>query len=283
MSRVPVRRTCKLYINGGFVRSESGRIVESVSSATGGFVANVSSASRKDARDAVVAARAAQPRWAGVAAQLRGQVLYRVAEMLEGRRGQFIAELVDADGTTVDEAARQVDDSVDRLVWYAGWADKLTQVHGSVNQVNGPFLNHSAPEPVGVTATAPCGPTLLGLVDAVGATIVSGNTMVVAVNATAAVPAATFAEVLATSDLPGGVVNILSGQPGELLAVLSGHYDVNAVDVSGLGRADAQRCALEATSNLKRVLNTCSDVNDASLRRMCSLVETKTMWHPLGL
>ncbi|MDM4722446.1 aldehyde dehydrogenase family protein [Micromonospora sp. WMMA1363] len=271
--RVAVRKTYKLFIGGKFPRSESGRsyIVQS---------ANVSLASRKDARDAVVAARAAGPGWAGATAYNRGQILYRVAEMLEGRREQFVALGVSGD---------EVDAAIDRWVWYAGWSDKLPQVCGGANPVAGPYLNLSTPEPTGVVAVvAPAAPALLGLVSVIAPAIVSGNTAVVVASPAAPLAAVTLAEVLATSDLPGGVVNILTGRLAETVPTLASHMDVNAIDLTGVADADlAADLEVRAAANLKRVLRPAPAdhdwLADPAITRMTSLLETKTVWHPKGI
>ena len=214
MSRLDVRKTYKLYVGGAFPRSESGRSYE-VTDAKGRFLANAALASRKDARDAVVAARKAFPGWSGATAYNRGQVLYRVAEVMEGRRDQFAAEVAAAEGRTAARARSAVEAAIDRLVWYAGWSDKVAQVAGSANPVAGPFFNFSVPEPTGVVAVvAPQRSALLGLVSVVAPVIVTGNTAVVLASQTMPLPAVTFGEVLATSDVPGGVVNILTGRVG---------------------------------------------------------------------
>src|SRR5580658_6983233 len=253
-SRLAVRKTYKLYIGGAFPRSESGRSYI-VSGPHGNPLANAALASRKDLRDAVVAARKAQPGWAAATAYLRGQVLYRVAEMLEGRRAQFIEALVAGEGLTAEAASSSVDASVDRVVWYAGWADKLTQVAGSANPVAGPYFNFSIPEPTGVVGVlAPQASSLLGLVSVLAPVITSGNTAVVIASEAHPLVSLELAEVLATSDLPGGVVNILTGRTAELAPVLAAHRDVDAIDLAGaLDGLDAQ---LEeaAANNVKRVL-----------------------------
>ncbi|MBQ1013123.1 aldehyde dehydrogenase family protein [Micromonospora sp. M51] len=271
--RVAVRKTYKLFIGGKFPRSESGRsyLVQS---------SNVSLASRKDARDAVVAARAAVKGWAGATAYNRGQILYRAAEMLEGRREQFVALGIPGD---------EVDAAVDRWVWYAGWADKLAQVYGGANPVAGPYFNISAPEPTGVVAVvAPERPALLGLVSVIAPAIVTGNTVVVAASPSEPLAAVTLAEVLATSDLPGGVVNILTGAITETAPTLAAHMDVNAIDLTGVTDASlATDLEVKAAENLKRVLRPASGAAewfaDPGLARMTALLETKTVWHPKGV
>ncbi|BCJ66358.1 aldehyde dehydrogenase family protein [Polymorphospora rubra] len=271
--RVAVRKTYKLFVGGKFPRSESGRsyLVQD---------SNVALASRKDARDAVVAARAAVKGWSGATAYNRGQILYRIAEMLEGRRDQFVGLGLPAD---------EVDEAIDRWVWYAGWADKIAQVHGGANPVAGPYFNLSAPEPTGVVAVvAPSTPALLGLVSVVAPAIVTGNTVVLLAAEEQPLAAVTLAEVLATSDLPGGVVNILTGRVAETAPWLAAHLDVNAVDLTGVTdpgfAADLERAA---AGNLKRVVRppaTAPDWSaDPGVHRMTAFLETKTVWHPRGI
>ena len=284
--RLAVRKTYKLFIGGAFPRSESGRSYV-VTDAKGRFVANASRASRKDARDAVVAARKAFPGWSGRTAYNRGQILYRVAEMLEGRRAQFADELR-ATGLSKPQAAAETDAAVDRWVWYAGWADKLAAVAGSANPVSGPFFNFSTPEPTGVVALVAPDSPLLGLVSAVAPAIVSGNTAVVVASEPAPLPAVTLAEVLATSDLPGGVVNILTGHRAEIAPWLAAHMDVNAIDLTGAAPEDVPDLEDKAAENLKRVLRPDgSDRTDWTAEpgtaRMTAFLETKTVWHPVGV
>ncbi|MEO3889565.1 aldehyde dehydrogenase family protein [Nonomuraea sp. B5E05] len=281
MSRLSVRKTYKLYIGGAFPRSESGRSYP-VTSAKGDFLANASRASRKDARDAVVAARKAFPGWSSATPYNRGQILYRVAEMLEGRRGQFVEEL----GGGKRAAAERVDATVDRLVWYAGWSDKIAAVHGAANPVAGPYFNLSSPEPTGVVAVVAPADPLLGLVSVVAPVIVTGNTCVVVASEPSPLAAITLAEVLATSDLPGGVVNILTGSQAELAPWLAAHMDVNGLDLTGVDDADlALRCEQAAAENLKRVLRPAPEewTADPGLGRMTRFLETKTVWHPIGI
>ncbi|MFS2293651.1 MAG: aldehyde dehydrogenase family protein [Actinomadura sp.] len=283
-ARLAVRKTYKLFIGGAFPRSESGRSYV-VTDAKGRFVANASRASRKDARDAVAAARKAFPGWSGRTAYNRGQILYRVAEMLEGRRDQFAAELRDA-GRGKAQAGAEVDAAVDRWVWYAGWADKIAAVAGSANPVSGPFFNFSTPEPTGVVAVVAPDSPLLGLVSAVAPAIVSGNTAVVVASEPAPLPAITLAEVLATSDLPGGVINILTGRRAELAPWLAGHMDVNAIDLTGVAPGDVADLESRAAGNLKRVLRPDGEENwsaEPGTARMTAFLETKTVWHPMGV
>jgi acyl-CoA reductase-like NAD-dependent aldehyde dehydrogenase len=280
--RIGVAKTYKLYIGGAFPRSESGRSYI-VNAPDGSFVANAARASRKDVRDAVVAARKAFPGWAGATAYNRGQVLYRVAEMLEGRREQFTDE-VRASGVDREPAAAEVAAAIDRWVWFAGWADKIAQVTGSSNAVAGPYFNFTVPEPTGVVAViAPHDSSLLGLVDAVAATIVSGNTVVVVASEHRPLPAITLGEVLATSDVPGGVVNILTGLTAELAPVLAAHMDVNAIDLTGAPSESTSDLQRAAADNVKRVLPGTGVAAAPSPDRMLALTELKTVWHPVGL
>jgi len=289
MTRVDVRKTYKLFIGGEFPRSESGHsyVVHDVK---GRFVANAALASRKDAREAVSAARKAFPGWSGRTAYNRGQVLYRVAEVMEDRRPQFVAAVRQSEGLGAAAAGRALDVSIDRLVWYAGWADKLTQVVGNANPVAGPFFNLSTPEPTGVVAViAPQESSLLGLVSVVAPVLVGGNTVVVASSVDRPLPAVTLAEVLATSDVPGGVVNILTGSLERTAETLASHMDVNAIDLTGLAGDQPRATALEteAAANLKRVRRPPAVEPDWSLEpgldRMTGFLETKTVWHPIGV
>jgi acyl-CoA reductase-like NAD-dependent aldehyde dehydrogenase len=289
VTRVDVRKTYKLFIGGDFPRSESGHSYV-VHDARGRFVANAALASRKDARDAVTAARKAFPGWSGRTAYNRGQVLYRVAEVMEDRRPQFVDAVRQSEGGTAAAAAKVVDAAIDRLVWYAGWADKLTQVVGNANPVAGPFFNLSTPEPTGVVAVvAPTGSSLLGLVSVVAPVVVSGNTVVVAASPDRPLPAVTFAEVLATSDVPGGVINVLTGSFAQTVPTLSSHMDVNAIDLTGLAGdpEQAQACEVAAADNLKRVRRAPDAepdwTDDPGTDRMTAFLETKTVWHPIGI
>ena len=295
MSRVDVRKTYKLFIGGAFPRSESGRSYEvyAAPAQTGSsaptqsrFLANAAQASRKDARNAVVAARKAVSGWAGATAYNRGQVLYRVAEVMESRREQLIAEVRAGEGLTAARGAGVVDAAIDRWVWYAGWTDKIAQVTGNVNPVAGPYFNISAPEPTGVVAVvAPQGDSLLGLVSVVAPVVATGNTCVVVASQGHPLPAITLAECLATSDVPGGVVNILTGDPAETAPWLASHLDVNAIDLTGAGDLDWAALEAEAAGNLKRVRRP-SPGEDLTatppLSRMTDFLETKTVWHPKG-
>jgi acyl-CoA reductase-like NAD-dependent aldehyde dehydrogenase len=284
--RLAIRKTYKLYVGGAFPRSESGRTYE-VASADGRFLANAALASRKDARDAVVAARKAFPGWSRATAYNRGQILYRVAEMLEGRRAQFVDEVAAAQDLSPADAGTEVDAAVDRWVWYAGWSDKVAQVRGGSNPVAGPYFDFSVPEPSGVVAiVAPASP-LLGLVSVLAPAVVTGNTVVVVADERAPLPAVSLTEVLATSDLPGGVVNLLTGRAAEIAPWLASHMDVNAVDLAGVtDRELATQLEVAAAENLKRVVRPPSSEPDwradPGLDRMLAFLETKTVWHPVG-
>lgn len=283
MSRTDVRKTYKLYIGGAFPRSESGRTYL-VNDASGRLLANAAKASRKDARDAVVAARKAFGGWSGRTAYNRGQVVYRVAEVLESRRAQFEAELA-AGGSSAAQARAEVDAAIDRLVWYAGWSDKIAQVDGSANPVAGPYFNLSSPEPAGVVAVIAPASALLGLVSVVAPLIAVGNTCVVIASEVVPLVAITFAEVLATSDVPGGVVNILTGEVAEIAPWLASHMDVNGLDLTGVTDADLARdLEVAAADNLKLVRRAGVENLDDSpaLDRMTRFMEIKTVWHPMG-
>jgi acyl-CoA reductase-like NAD-dependent aldehyde dehydrogenase len=288
-SRLDVRKTYKLYVGGAFPRSESGRSYV-VHDSRGRFLANAAAASRKDARDAVQAARKAFGGWSGATAYNRGQVLYRVAEVMEGRHDQFVEEVAASEGITRPRAQRSVSAAIDRLVWYAGWADKLAQVVGATNPVAGPYFDFSVPEPTGVVAVlAPQKSSLLGLVSVVAPVVVSGNTAVVASSRDRPLPAITLCEVLATSDVPGGVVNMLTGSLADTAPTLASHMDVNAIDLTGAAGDDEHATALEvaAVDNLKRVLRAPASEPDwtqsPGLDRMRRFLEMKTVWHPIGV
>ncbi|WP_413799720.1 aldehyde dehydrogenase family protein [Streptomyces iranensis] len=283
-NRLSVLKTYKLFVGGKFPRSESGRVYE-VTDAKGKWLANAPLASRKDARDAVVAARKAFGGWSGATAYNRGQILYRVAEMLEGRRDQFVHEVADAEGVSKSKATARVDAAIDRWVWYAGWSDKTAQIAGSANPVAGPYFNLSSPEPTGVVALlAPRDSSFLGLVSVIAPAIVTGNTTVVIAAEGAPLPALSLAEVLATSDLPGGVVNVLSGRTAEIAAPLAAHQDVNAIDLAGADPELATELEKAAAENLKRVLRPqpVDWTADPGTGRLLTFLETKTVWHPMG-
>jgi acyl-CoA reductase-like NAD-dependent aldehyde dehydrogenase len=286
--RIDVRKTYKLFVGGAFPRSESGRSYE-VADSKGAFVANAAMASRKDARDAVTAARKAFPGWSAATAYNRGQVLYRVAELLEGRRSQFVDEVALGEGVSRSKAEGIVDAAVDRWVWYAGWSDKVAQVAGSANQVAGPYFDFSIPEPTGVVAVlAPQDSSLLGLVSVVAPAIVTGNTVVVLASEQRPLPAVTLSEVLATSDVPGGVVNVLTGRPAEVAPWLASHMDVNAIDLVGAADGDVVDLQVAAADNLKRVVRVDRVIATdwaatPDLTRLRAFLETKTVWHPIGV
>jgi len=280
MSNIDVKRTAKLFIGGAFPRSESGRTYEAKDK-NKNFVANVALASRKDGRDAVVAARSAFDKWAEATAYNRAQVLYRVSEIMQGRREQFVQEL-SLWSKTKKQAENEVDEAINLMVWFAGWADKIAMVTGSTNPVAGPFFDFSIPEPTGVVAAiAPDKSPLLGLVETIASIVVSGNAVIVIASETQPLPAISLAEVLATSDVPGGVVNILTGSYKEIAPWLASHQDVNAIDLSGVeSKAIALELEKEAAINLKRVLRPNTKMD--GLTRIKTFLETKTVWHPRG-
>ncbi len=283
-ARLAVRKTYKLYIGGAFPRSESGRSYV-VTDHKGRFLANAAMGSRKDARDAVAAARKAFAGWSGATAYNRGQVLYRVAELLEGRRAQFAAEVRAAEGVGSRQAETLVDAAIDRWVWYAGWADKIAQVRGAANPVAGPYFNFSLPEPTGVVAViAPQASGLLGFSSVVAPAVVSGNTVVALASERYPLPAVSLSEVLATSDVPAGVINVLTGHTAEIAPWLASHMDVNAIDLSGAPDPLADDLAVAAADNLKRVVRVADQdwTLTPRLDRMLAYTETKTVWHPAG-
>jgi acyl-CoA reductase-like NAD-dependent aldehyde dehydrogenase len=292
-SRISVRKTYKLYVAGEFPRSESGRSYV-VNGADGAPLANAVRGSRKDLRDAVRSARGAFAGWSGRTAMNRGQVLYRVAELMEGRRDQFEAEVGAAEGLTAAGAREQVDRSIDRCVWYAGWADKITQVLGTVNPVAASYFDFTIPEPTGVVGVvAPEGSSLLGLVSRLAPVVVSGNTAVVLASESRPLPAVTLGEVLANSDVPAGVINVLTGSRRELVPWLAAHMDVNGLDAWGVPvdlRAAAEMAAVE---NVKRVSRPPRGdperfdwLDDRRAQRpewISAFLEMKTVWHPIGV
>jgi acyl-CoA reductase-like NAD-dependent aldehyde dehydrogenase len=278
-NRIDVKKTYKLFINGAFPRSESGRTYE-IKNAKGVFIANPCLASRKDLKDAVVAARAAQPGWNKASAYNKGQILYRIAEILEGRRAQFVDEIVVVTGATKSKAEKEVTDSVDRLVWYAGWSDKISSLSGALNPVAGPYYNFTVPESMGVIAAiAPEAPSLLGLIDAIAPIIVGGNTVVVLASTKAPLSAMSFAEVIATSDVPAGVVNILSGKKDEIAPWMASHMDIDGFDISGLTAKSHGAIRIAGAENLKRIYS----FKSADPGRILAFLENKTVWHPIGL
>jgi acyl-CoA reductase-like NAD-dependent aldehyde dehydrogenase len=278
LSRLEVKKTYKLYINGAFPRSESGRIYE-VTDVKGNFVANPVLASRKDLRDAVVAARAAQLGWAKATAYNRGQILYRIAEMLEGRADQIAAEISVTTGATQKKAHEQLMAAIDRWVWYAGWSDKLAAAFGSTNPVAGPYYNFTIPEAQGVIAVAPKD-EFLAFIDSIAPVITSGNSVIALVPGASAVPAMTFAEVLATSDLPHGVINILTGSHDELAPWAASHMDIDGMDISGIDKKKRTALKEAGAENLKRIHH----FDDAQTpTRIYAFMEAKTVWHPIGV
>ena len=272
--RVDVKKTYKLFINGAFARSESGRVFE-VTAKNGDFIANPALASRKDLRDAVTAARAVQSGWAKATAYNRGQILYRVADMLEGRAEQFESEIALTSQITAAKAKAQVTDAIDRWVWYAGWSDKLQAVSGATNPVSGPFFNFSISEPQGVIAIA-SDVSFIDFIDAIAAAVVSGNTTLVLVPGSLAVPAMTFAEVLATSDLPAGVINILTGSLDELAPWAASHMDIDGFDISGVNKKKHGELKVAGAENLKRIH---AFSTGQSPSRVLAFMESKTVWH----
>ena len=285
-TRVTVRRTPKLFIGGAFPRSESGRSY-AVTAGDGTFLAQAAQASRKDARDAVEAARKAQPGWAGATAYNRGQILYRAAELLEGRSDQLTAEVAAGEGLDDDAAAAQVAASVDRLVWYAGWSDKITVVDGSQNPVAGPYFSFTTPEPTGVVAAfAPERPSLLGLVSVIAPIVVTGNTVVCVTSFAHPLPAVSLAEILGTSDVPGGVVNLLTGDRDELAPRLASHRGVDALDLAGFAGDDTtahEEAAADSVTRVRRAGPPDEDwTTEPDPRRMLDFTEAKTVWHPIG-
>ena len=284
--RLAVRKTYKLYVNGAFPRSESGRSYE-VTDTKGRFLANAALASRKDARDAVVAARGAFAKWSGATAYNRGQVLYRVAEVMEGRHAQFVDEVAAGEGVSTARARASVDAAIDRWVWYAGWTDKLAAVLGGANPVAGPYFDFSLPEASGVVAVlAPQRSSLLGLVSVLAPVLAGGNTAVVVTSHDRPLPAVTLGEVLATSDVPGGVVNLLTGAAEEIGPWLAEHADVDGIDLTGAGRRAAE-FERSAADTVKRVFRAPAEepdwTADPGLSRMTAFLETKTVWHPIGV
>jgi acyl-CoA reductase-like NAD-dependent aldehyde dehydrogenase len=286
-SRLDIRKTYKLYIGGAFPRTESGRFYPVYSAGGETLLANASRGSRKDIRNAVAAARKAFPGWSERTAYNRGQILYRMAEMCESRRDELQREL-EKIGMKGAEAGREVEEAIDRLVYYAGWSDKFAQIFGSVNPVAGPYYNFSTPEPTGVVGIfAPEESALLGLVSRIAPAIVGGNTVVVLASEKYPLPAITFSEIIATSDVPGGVVNLISGFREELSSWLAAHMDVNAIDVTGLDENLSAKAAALAADNVKRVVRAeTSDWYSAAAQSpyaILDFLEIKTVWHPMGV
>jgi acyl-CoA reductase-like NAD-dependent aldehyde dehydrogenase len=280
MSRLDVNKTYKLFIGGAFPRSESGRVYE-IKGANKKFIANPSLASRKDLRDAVVAAKSAQPGWANATAFNRGQILYRIAEIMEGRSEQFVDEICALEGVTTKAAKLQVEEAIDTWVWYSGWCDKLSSVTGSLNQVSGPFYNFTTPESLGVVAIfAENKPSLLGVVRTLAPVLAGGNTAVLIASENFPLPAITLSEALATSDLPGGVVNILTGKSAELAPWVGSHMEIDGVDVAGLSKKQEEELKLVGADNLKRIFRFNPENHP---ERILSFMEQKTVWHPIGI
>jgi acyl-CoA reductase-like NAD-dependent aldehyde dehydrogenase len=284
-NRIRVRKTYKLYIGGAFPRSESGRSYP-VTDPDGALLAHAAQASRKDLRDAVTAARKAFSGWSGATGYNRGQILYRIAEMMEGRRDQFAAEVIAAEGVSMAGALTQVDAAIDRWVWYAGWTDKYTQIAGGANPVAGPYFNFSLPEPSGVVGiVAPQESSLVGFVSVVAPAIATGNTVVVIASSERPLPAVSLSEALATSDLPGGVINLLTGSVTELAPWLASHRDINCLDLTGVTAEARRPLAVAAADTVKRVFSPgpVDLAADPGTARLAAFVETKTVWHPTGV
>ena len=280
MSRIDVNKTYKLFIGGAFPRSESGRVYE-IKGANKKFIANPSLASRKDLRDAVVAAKSAQPGWANATAFNRGQILYRIAEIMEGRSEQFVDEICALEGVTNKVAKTQVEAAIDTWVWYSGWCDKLSSVTGSLNQVSGPFYNFTTPEPLGVVAIfAENKPSLLGVVRTLAPVLAGGNSAILIASENYPLSAITLSEALATSDVPGGVVNILTGKSAELAPWVGSHMEIDGVDVAGLSKKQEEELKLVGADNLKRIFRFNPDNHP---ERILSFMEQKTVWHPIGI
>ena len=285
--RVEIRKTHKLFIGGAFPRSESGRTFEATNS-SGEFLANMAMASRKDARDAVIAARTAFASWSKATAYNRGQVLYRIAEVMQGRAEQFVQDIQDSEGVGIKKATKQVEAAIDRMVWYAGWADKYAQVLGNTNPVAGPFFNFSIPEPTGVVAAvAPDSPSLLGLVSVIAPIVMTGNSVIAIASYKNPVPAISLSECLATSDVIGGNINILTGDPAEIMPWLATHADVNALDLTGITNTELiTQLESDAASTVKRVRTAPLDPDfyaTPTLSRVRAFTEIKTVWHPMGV
>jgi acyl-CoA reductase-like NAD-dependent aldehyde dehydrogenase len=280
MSRIDINKTYKLFIGGAFPRSESGRVYE-VKGSNKKFLANPALASRKDLRDAVVAAKSAQAGWAGATAFNRGQILYRIAEIMQGRSEQFVEEISALEGVTSKVAKLQIEEAIDTWVWYSGWCDKLSSIAGSQNQVSGPFYNFTTPESLGVVAIfAESKPSLLGAVRTLAPVLAGGNSTVLIASEAYPLPAITLGEVLATSDIPAGVVNILTGKTSELYPWVGSHMEIDGVDVAGLSKKQEEELRLVGADNLKRIARF-SAINHPE--RILSFMEQKTIWHPIGI
>ena len=280
MSSLDINKTYKLFIGGAFPRSESGRVYE-IKGANKKFLANPALASRKDLRDAVVAAKSAQSGWANATAFNRGQILYRIAEIMQGRSEQFVEEICALEGVTTKAAKLQVVEAIDTWVWYSGWCDKLSSVSGSQNQVSGPFYNFTTPEALGVIALFAEGkPSLLGAVRTLAPVLAGGNSAILIASESYPLPAITLGEVIATSDVPGGVVNILTGKTSELLPWVASHMEIDGVDVAGLNKKQEDEIKLVGADNLKRISRFAQGNHP---ERILSFMEHKTIWHPIGI
>jgi len=278
--RIDVKKTYKLFIGGAFPRTESGRTYE-VKNSKGVFIANPCMASRKDLKEAVVAARAAQSGWSQATAYNRGQILYRIAEMLEGRREQFSSEISELTGATAKKASDEVVASIDLLVWYAGWTDKISALDGATNPVAGPYYNFTIPEALGVVGfIAPKKSALLGFIAGVAPIIASGNTVIALASESSPLPAMSLAEVIATSDVPAGVINILTGKTAELAPWFASHMDIDGLDITGLDSKFVAEVKVAGAQNLKRI-HSFKEV--ATPGRILAFMESKTVWHPIGV
>jgi acyl-CoA reductase-like NAD-dependent aldehyde dehydrogenase len=278
--RLDVKKTYKLFIGGAFPRSESGRSYQ-IKDSQGNFIANPAQASRKDLRDSVLAAKNASAQWSSATAYNRGQILYRIAEIMEGRRDQFVAEIVALEGITSTAAVKQVHEAIDTWVWYAGWTDKISSTAGSTNPIAGPYYNFTIPEPLGVIGIfAEQKSSLLGLVRGLAPVLAAGNTAVIVASEKRPLPAITLSECFATSDVPAGVVNILTGITSELAPWMASHMEVDGIDISGLDTKSDADIRIAGTENLKRIHRFKSN---NSPERILSFMEYKTVWHPIGI
>ena len=278
--RLDVKKTYKLFIGGAFPRSESGRSYQ-IQDSKRNFIANPAQASRKDLRDAVLAAKNSQAQWSSATAYNRGQILYRIAEIMEGRSDQFIAEIVALEGTTPKAALKQVQEAIDTWVWYAGWTDKISSTAGSTNPIAGPYYNFTIPEPLGVVGIfAEQKSSLLGVVRGLAPVLASGNSAVVVASERRPLPAITLSECCATSDVPPGVINILTGVTSELAPWMASHMEVDGIDISGLDPKSDAEIRRSGTENLKRIHRFKSE---NSPDRILSFMEYKTVWHPIGI
>jgi len=278
--RLDVKKTYKLFIGGAFPRSESGRSYQ-IQDSKRNFIANPAQASRKDLRDAVLAAKNSQAQWSSATAYNRGQILYRIAEIMEGRSDQFIAEIVALEGATPKAALKQVQEAIDTWVWYAGWTDKISSTAGSTNPIAGPYYNFTIPEPLGVVGIfAEQKSSLLGVIRGLAPVLASGNSAVVVASERRPLPAITLSECCATSDVPSGVINILTGVTSELAPWMASHMEVDGIDISGLDPKNDADIRKSGTENLKRIHRFKSE---NSPERILSFMEYKTVWHPIGI